>query len=92
MIRYPKMHVAQSTANRIINIANGIDSTVVQPSAPVLPDPMAQSEELTAAMKTPPGAMQAPEGAEATSVEASLTGGDPLSALVSQSLKPTPSA
>ena len=55
-IKTPRMHVAESTVNRILNVADGLRDTVVrQPSLPDMPDVGAQGEALDNALATPQG-------------------------------------
>ena len=77
-IRFPKMHIAQSTANRILNVAAGLPSGA--PPAPmippVLPDVASQDQVLTAQLETPPAPAELPAGADGEVVRASLLGDD----------------
>ena len=55
-IRFPKMHVAASVSNRILNIADGLPPAIPEMTAPpVMPDIEAESDMLTQQLATPPG-------------------------------------
>ena len=76
-IRFPKMHIAQSTANRILNIAAGLpDVAPATARPPVLPDLGTQDQALTAQLETPPAPAELPPGADGAVVQASLLGDD----------------
>jgi hypothetical protein len=87
MLKFPRMHIAQSVVNRIINIANQ-----VQPSSepapidliPNVPDPTAQGAAIDAAISTPPGAAAMPPGGEDAMLAASLEGASPAEAVAVQ--------
>ena len=88
-IRFPKMHIAESVSNRILNIADGLPSAVTMPlpmSAPVPPDVPGQGEALDAQLQTPPGPAELPAGADGAVVSAALGGEPMIDAAVEQSL------
>ena len=67
------MHVAQSTANRILNIAAGIPAPLPAPSiAPPLADVRSQGHTLDAQLGTPPVPAELPAGADGAVVDAAL--------------------
>ena len=83
-IRFPRMHLAASVSNRILNIADGVPNgnpRFVVP--PVLPDVQAESEALTVALETPPEPTELPAGADGAVVGAALGGQDLATAAVS---------
>lgn len=88
MIRFPKMHIAQSVVNRILNVANDIDSTKQRtpPSLPALPDVGTQGTKLDQALETPPAATSPPDGAEPAMLDAAIAGDSPMDAAVSQGI------
>lgn len=54
MIKFPKMHIASSVVNRILNIADGVNAAVISPSLPAdVPDPSISGGGLDAALATP---------------------------------------
>jgi hypothetical protein len=83
-IRFPSMHVAQSTANRIQNIAAGIEPAepIITP-LPTLPDVPAESDALNAQLLTPPAPTELPAGADGAVVGAALEGSSLAGAAVS---------
>jgi hypothetical protein len=84
-IRFPKMHIAQSTANRILNIADGLPAVAPIPiPAPVMPEIDDQGEALTAQLQTPLAPTELPGGTDGAVVEAALNGEN----LVSPALAP----
>lgn len=86
MIRFPRMHIAQSVVNRIINTANQVrpQQDLPPPHVPAVPDPGEQGEKIEDALSTSPGPMHSPAGAEAAMLEAALSGTSPASALAIQ--------
>jgi hypothetical protein len=82
-IRFPGMHIAESTANRIQNVAAGIPSHSAPVVAPVLPDVGAEGEALDAQLKTPPAPTELPGGADGAIVGAALNGDSLSTAAVS---------
>jgi len=74
-IRFPKMHIATSVSNRILNIADGLPSAVPEISpVPVLPDVTTQGQVLDAKLITPPEQTELPAGADGDVVAAALSG------------------
>ena len=63
-IRFPRMHVAQSAVNRIVNVAKAVTPQVEQPSVPDLPDVEAQGEAIDGAVQQPVGAVAPIDGIE----------------------------
>jgi len=54
-IRFPKMHLAASVSNRILNVADGLPAVLSDPvESPVLPDVAAQGAVLDQQIATPP--------------------------------------
>lgn len=83
-IRFPKIHIAESVANRILNIADGLPSSPSLPmAAPVPPDVPAQSDALETQLQTPPMAAELPAGADGAVVGAALRGDNLADAAVS---------
>lgn len=81
-IKFPRMHIANSVVNRILNIADGIEESApsVSVAPPVVPDTVeAQSTVLDAALATPTPAL--PPIDQAPDAGATL-GGKPLLATV----------
>ncbi len=76
-IRFPSMHVAQSTANRIMNVADGIQGSAPEPvQPPLLPDVERQGQALDAQLETPPVPVELPPGSDGAVVQAALAGDD----------------
>ncbi len=76
-IRFPAMHVAQSTANRIMNVAAGIPGSAPEPvQPPILPDVERQGQVLASQLETPPVPVELPPGSDGAVVQAALTGDD----------------
>ena len=65
MIKFPKVHIAESVTNRILNIAEDLDASQRPPeirTPPPLPDTISQSFALDQALATPPGEQLPPIG------------------------------
>lgn len=93
MIRFPRMHIAQSVMNRILNINDEIEadaqiSALPEPAiAPDPPDPMMEGAQLDVALQQPvasnlPPPDDGPNGPAVNTLEASLSGGSPLQGLL----------
>jgi hypothetical protein len=62
MIRFPKMHIAKSTVNRILNIADELEPvTIDTPSIPE-GDTASKSLQIDAALASPTPEVAAPPG------------------------------
>lgn len=64
-IRFPKMHIAKSVSNRIMNIADEIDTNIApMPSieSPSLPETDPKGASIDLANNTPIDEVSAPEG------------------------------
>jgi hypothetical protein len=66
LIRFPKMHIAESVVNRILNVADGLPSGASAPTPPPYsPNPALEGARLNEALAQPVGEMppiqQAPE-------------------------------
>ena len=86
MIKFPKMHIAESVVNRILNAADDVAPAAPDemPMEPAVPVP--QGEALDAALATPPAEMPPlednPEGDTANALEPILHGGTALDGLL----------
>lgn len=78
MIRFPKMHIAESVANRLLNFAEGVESGAF--SIPSIPEPNPTGVELETRLRTPPSGAAPDEGV----IEGAVTGEDPLESLVKE--------
>ena len=87
-MRFPKMHIAQSVTNRIMNIANKVQPATGQATMPpAVPQPQAMGKAIDQALAQPPGAMAAPPGAEGIVTAAALEGSSPAEALAIQGVE-----
>lgn len=74
MIKFPRLHIAQSVTNRILNVArdvesSGLGSMASTPSpTPPVPDPEPMGAQVEAALSQP----TAPVAADPTMVEAAV--------------------
>lgn len=76
-IRFPRMHIAASVTNRILNVADGIPSAAPAAIAPpAMPDVATQGAVLDAQLATPPVPTELPAGADGAVVGAVLGGED----------------
>ncbi len=76
-IRFPKIHIAQSTSNRILNVAGGLPEPARAPIVPpMLPDVGRQGLVLDTQLATPPVPTELPAGADGAVVGAALAGDD----------------
>lgn len=82
MIPFPKLHIAESTINRILNTLEGQPSALQLIEPPITADPLplglAIDEQV---QEQPTPSAVAPEqeaGAEAGALESSLSGGSPF--------------
>ncbi|MEX2125463.1 MAG: hypothetical protein WD795_16335 [Woeseia sp.] len=94
MIKFRTMSVAQSTVNRILNVADEIERSRPQPQpaaaaapiAPAVPDPSAEGDALDQALQTPLGEMPPleddPLSDTANALEPILHGGTALDGLI----------
>lgn len=53
MIKFPRVHIATSVVNRILAIAEGMDS-LPSTGIPSTPEPLAEGDALDKALNTPP--------------------------------------
>lgn len=84
-IKFPKVHIATSVVNRILDVADGISRmpALVVPNAP---EPLPQGAQLDAALAQPTPAVGAvgenPDSDENNAFEAAVSGGSSLDGLV----------
>jgi hypothetical protein len=80
-IPFPKMHIAASVINRIMNAVDEIEPPIIasmQPDPPIVDDPIVDGALLDEAIATPlPGATADPMQQEGLLAE-SVAGGSPL--------------
>jgi hypothetical protein len=86
-IQFPKMHIAQSAINRIINAMNDAPSFgLTPPSEPIVPDPVIQGQAIDEKTQTPPMQASVPpeqqDDANAGMLDNSLQGGSPLGGIL----------
>ena len=62
-IRFPKIHIAASVQNRILNLADDLPALVREHPAPNVPEPGALGQAIDQAVATPPQAAPAPDDA-----------------------------
>jgi len=86
--RYPRLHVAESTVNRILNVAAQVPQPVSVTVPPAMPDVALQGAELDAKMKAPPAPAAMPAEADGAVQSAALSGADPVQAAVDSLLLP----
>lgn len=84
MIKFPKVHIAQSVVNRILNVADDLDTERSAPTidVPTVPDPAMAGARLDQALSAPPPAIPPPDGAEGDMAAAAITGSSPMDAAV----------
>lgn len=80
-IRFPRMHIASSVVNRIMNLAQSVPPAITPAAMPDVPDASKQGEQLDQALAQQPGPMAAPEDAEAVAAASALNGGSAAEAL-----------
>lgn len=76
MIRFPKIHIAESVANRLLNFADGLD--VLSAPSPSLPEPTPAGAALDKKLSSPPGGAAPAEAV----VEGVATGESALDSLI----------
>lgn len=86
-IQFPKMHIAASAINRIINAMNDAPSFgLTPPSEPIVPDPTIQGQAIDEQTQTPPKEAGVPLGTEddanAAMLDSSVQGGSPLGGIL----------
>lgn len=87
MIRFPRMHIAQSVENRIKNLfADMAPPDLPPPHVPNVPDASLAGAVVDAGVTTPMAPMAAPVDAEATALAENLEGGSAASALATQGI------
>lgn len=85
MIRFPRMHIAASVQNRILNMADNLAAQ--SPTGQRhMPQPPPIGKALDMALAQPVGPMAAPVEAEAVAATASGTGGSAAEALAGQAI------
>lgn len=62
MIRFPRMHVAQSAVNRILNTRDNVQPPMGKPSVPAMPDVAGQGMKIDQALQAPVGDVAPIEG------------------------------
>lgn len=89
MIRFPKMHIAQSVVNRIMNVADDLEMAQNKPAmhVPAMPDATAQGAALDEALATPPAGVTPPEGAESGMLSAAIAGDSPVTAAIDKGIE-----
>jgi hypothetical protein len=82
MIPFPKVHIAQSVINRIMNTLEETGPLSMPVEQPAIPDPTAEGMAIEAQAATPPAPVAALPGNEAATeagmLESSLQGGSPF--------------
>jgi hypothetical protein len=83
MIPFPKIHIAESVMNRIINTVEGEPSLGIPQPAPLPPaDPAALGQQIDEQVDTPLAPSEPPPGTEQQTQQgaelASVTGGSPF--------------
>lgn len=86
MIKFPRMHIAQSVQNRILNIVNRVppSTDLAPPLLPTVTDPTIQGEDIDAAVSAPAGGAALPPGGEDVMLAAALEGSSPADAAITQ--------
>lgn len=87
-MRFPKMHVAQSTVNRIINTARLVGQPQRPSEPPVLPNTAAEGARLNEALQTPPAPAALPPGGEGAMAQAAIEGEDMVASATDAALNP----
>lgn len=83
-MRFPRIHIATSVQNRILNMADSIAPDASPQPAPLIPDASKTGAAIDAAVTTPPPVMAAPADADAITAAAALEGTSPADALGSE--------
>lgn len=82
MIPFPKIHIAQSVINRILNTMDDVGSMSMPAIEPSVPDPTIEGAAIDEKVNAPAAPVAAADGNEAATgeamVESSLTGGSPF--------------
>lgn len=92
-IRFPKMHIAQSVVNQILNAHDEIERSIAPPvaaeprEAPDVADPTLEGAMLDTKLQQPvspdmPPPTDGPNGPAVNTLEATLSGGTPLNGLL----------
>lgn len=83
-IPFPRMHIAESALNRVLNAVEESQTGLglPMPSPDMIPNPTAQGLEIDDKLSQPPVPADPPPGTEETTnnamLESSLTGGSPF--------------
>ena len=80
-MRFPKFHLATSVVNRIMDIANQVESIPMPTQPPRMPETAAQGAALDKALATPPPAIAAPAGADELVATEQMAGGNAADAV-----------
>jgi hypothetical protein len=85
MIKFPKVHIAASVVNRIMNVRDEIDATAAAraPREPNVPDPTAEGEVIDAKLNAPTpdvgeASADGSNSVAANTLEATIAGGKPI--------------
>lgn len=85
MIKFPKVHIATSVVNRIMNLRDELNAPPAPKvsRAPSVPDPTLEGDALTAKLTEPTpdvgeASMDGSNSLEANTTEAVISGGEPL--------------
>lgn len=82
MIPFPKVHIAQSVLNRIMNTLEETGPLSMPVEQPIIPDPTAEGLAIDTQVNTPPAPAAALPGNESATdagmLESSLAGGSPF--------------
>lgn len=89
MIKFPKVHIAQSVVNRILNVRDEVDAHAAAKVSrdPAVPDPAAAGAVIDAKLNAPtPDVGDASDPAAAAALEATVTGGKPIEGVLEEQL------
>lgn len=85
MIKFPKVHIAASVVNRILNVRDelGASAPARAPVAPNVPDPTAEGDVIDAKLNAPAPDMgeasaDGSNSVAANTLEATIAGGKPI--------------
>ena len=73
-LRFPRMHIAASVQNRILNVLDQLPPIASELPAPNVPDPSELGAQLDQAVTTPPPAIPAPDDSTEAIASAAVQG------------------
>lgn len=85
-MRFPKYHLAESVVNRILNVAERVESIPTPSAPPQIPNASKQGQAIDQAIAQPPAAAPAPPGVEEVVAIENMGGGSAADAITASAI------